>query len=164
MFPSVTVVQQEDVKTEMRKKSLLILIHHHLLGQGSVSDFYFLRQTWPTRLSLCDLCDLCVCVCVSSYMDTAAALDHETNGGLRKFEVCDNIDLEMVLMEYESYQYVKFQKYPKIIRRTDESSCPGRVEVEMWRWRWRWRRRCGTSGSVSGRWFSAVRLFLLIYS
>lgn len=93
-------------------------------------------------------------------MDTAAALDHETNGGLRKFEVCDNIDLEMVLMEYESYQYVKFQKYPKIIRRTDESSCPGRVEVEVEMWRW----RCGTSGSVSGRWFSAVRLFLLIYS
>ncbi|XP_008324335.1 katanin p60 ATPase-containing subunit A-like 2 isoform X2 [Cynoglossus semilaevis] len=95
-FQSMKVAHQaraaEDVKTEMRKKSLLILIHHHLLGQG--------------------------------YMDTAAALDHETNGGLRKFEVCDNIDLEMVLMEYESYQYVKFQKYPKIIRRTDESSCP----------------------------------------
>ncbi|KAG7465445.1 katanin p60 ATPase-containing subunit A-like 2 isoform X1 [Solea senegalensis] len=82
------VREADDVKTEMRKKSLLILIHHHLLGQG--------------------------------YMDTAAVLDQETSGSLRKFDVCDNIDLEMVLMEFESYQYVKFQKYPKLIRKTLE--------------------------------------------
>ena len=45
----------------------------------------------------------------------AVALDLETNGGVRRFEVCDNIDLEMVLIEYESYHHhVKFQKYPKL--------------------------------------------------
>ncbi|XP_041856215.1 katanin p60 ATPase-containing subunit A-like 2 isoform X2 [Melanotaenia boesemani] len=54
------------------------------------------------------------------YTSAAAGLDQETNGGLRNFEVCDNIDLDMVLMEYESYQYVKFQKYPKLIRRVAE--------------------------------------------
>lgn len=54
------------------------------------------------------------------YMAAAVALDQETNGGVRRFEVCDNIDLEMVLMEYESYHYVKFQRYPKLIRRTAE--------------------------------------------
>uniref|UniRef100_A0A8D0AEY0 Katanin p60 ATPase-containing subunit A-like 2 n=1 Tax=Sander lucioperca TaxID=283035 RepID=A0A8D0AEY0_SANLU len=79
-------VQQDELRTEMRRKSLLILIYHHLLGQG--------------------------------YVSAAVALDQETNGGVRRFEVCDNIDLEMVLMEYESYHYVKFQKYPKLIRRT----------------------------------------------
>lgn len=64
---------------------------------------------------------VCVHVCVStSYVAAAVALDQETNGGVRKFEVCDNIDLEMVLMEYESYHYVKFQKYPKLIRKTAE--------------------------------------------
>ncbi|KAM7369228.1 hypothetical protein PAMP_013510 [Pampus punctatissimus] len=73
----------------MRRKSLLILLYHHLLGQG--------------------------------YVAAALALDQETNGGVRKFEVCDNIDLEMVLMEYESYHYVKFQKYPKLIRKTAEA-------------------------------------------
>ncbi|AWP15027.1 putative katanin p60 ATPase-containing subunit A-like 2-like [Scophthalmus maximus] len=72
----------------MRRKSLLILIYHHLQGQG--------------------------------YMEAAVALDQETNGGVRRHEVCDNIDLEMVLMEYESYHYVKFQKYPKLIRKTVE--------------------------------------------
>uniref|UniRef100_A0A3B3VXT7 Katanin p60 ATPase-containing subunit A-like 2 n=1 Tax=Poecilia latipinna TaxID=48699 RepID=A0A3B3VXT7_9TELE len=47
------------------------------------------------------------------------ALDQETNGGVKKFEVCDNVDLEIVLMEYENYHYVKFQKYPKFIRKTE---------------------------------------------
>ncbi|XP_044188861.1 katanin p60 ATPase-containing subunit A-like 2 isoform X2 [Thunnus albacares] len=91
-YQSMKVAHQareaDELRTEMRKKSLLILIYHHLLGQG--------------------------------YVAAAVALDQETNGGVRKFEVCDNIDLEMVLMEYESYHYVKFQKYPKLIRKTAE--------------------------------------------
>uniref|UniRef100_A0A669DG38 Katanin p60 ATPase-containing subunit A-like 2 n=1 Tax=Oreochromis niloticus TaxID=8128 RepID=A0A669DG38_ORENI len=81
--------EADEQRTEMRKKSLLILIYHHLLGQG--------------------------------YVAAAVALDQETNGGVRRFEVSDNIDLEMVLMEYESYHYVKFQKYPKLIRRIAEA-------------------------------------------
>ncbi|XP_041816458.1 katanin p60 ATPase-containing subunit A-like 2 [Chelmon rostratus] len=80
--------EADELRTETRRKSLLILIYQHLLGQG--------------------------------YVAAAVALDQETNGGVRRFEVCDNIDLEMVLMEYESYQYVKFQKYPKLIRRAAE--------------------------------------------
>ncbi|XP_053196212.1 katanin p60 ATPase-containing subunit A-like 2 [Scomber japonicus] len=91
-YQSMKVAHQareaDELRTEMRKKSLLILIYHHLLGQG--------------------------------YVAAAVALDQETNAGVRKFEVCDNIDLEMVLMEYESYHYVKFQKYPKLIRKTVE--------------------------------------------
>ncbi|KAK2818955.1 hypothetical protein Q5P01_024516 [Channa striata] len=81
--------EADELRTEMRKKSLLTLIYNHLLGQ--------------------------------SYVSAAMALEQETNGGVKKFEVCDNIDLEMMLMEYESYHYVKFQKYPKLIRRTVES-------------------------------------------
>lgn len=52
-----------------------------------------------------------------SYVATATALDQETNGSVRNFDVCDNIDLDMVLREYESFHYIKFQKYPKVIRR-----------------------------------------------
>ncbi|XP_020492650.2 katanin p60 ATPase-containing subunit A-like 2 isoform X1 [Labrus bergylta] len=80
--------EADELRTEMRRKNLLILIYQELLGQG--------------------------------YMAAALALDQETNGGVRKFEVCDNIDLNMVLTEYESYHYVKFQKYPKLIRRKSE--------------------------------------------
>ncbi|TMS07958.1 Katanin p60 ATPase-containing subunit A-like 2 [Larimichthys crocea] len=84
--------EADELRTEMRKKSLLILIYQHLLGQG--------------------------------YVAAAMALDQETNGGVRKFEVCDNIDLEMVLMEYESYHYVKFQKYPKLMKKTCRTRSP----------------------------------------
>ncbi|XP_048787567.1 katanin p60 ATPase-containing subunit A-like 2 isoform X3 [Lagopus muta] len=50
-------------------------------------------------------------------MDAANTLERETKLGLRGFEVCDNVDLETILMEYESYYFVKFQKYPKITRK-----------------------------------------------
>ncbi|XP_028318938.1 katanin p60 ATPase-containing subunit A-like 2 isoform X2 [Gouania willdenowi] len=92
-YQSMKVAHQareaDELKTERRKKNLLILIYHHLLGQG--------------------------------YVAAALALDQETNGGMRRFEVCDNIDLEMVLMEYESYHFVKFQRFPKLIRRGTEA-------------------------------------------
>ncbi|XP_045383885.1 katanin p60 ATPase-containing subunit A-like 2 isoform X2 [Lemur catta] len=55
------------------------------------------------------------------YIDTANALEHETKLGLRRFEVCDNVDLETILMEYESYYFVKFQKYPKIVKKASDT-------------------------------------------
>ncbi|XP_039217060.1 katanin p60 ATPase-containing subunit A-like 2 isoform X6 [Crotalus tigris] len=56
------------------------------------------------------------------YVDAANALEQEAKGGLRRFEVCDNVDLETILMEYESYYYVKFQKYPKITKKVVDST------------------------------------------
>ncbi|XP_064592920.1 katanin p60 ATPase-containing subunit A-like 2 isoform X3 [Zonotrichia leucophrys gambelii] len=73
------------MRTEARRKNLLILILHYLMEKG--------------------------------YVDAANALEQETKLGLRGFEVCDNIDLETILMEYESYYFVKFQKYPKITKK-----------------------------------------------
>ncbi|KAM6294028.1 katanin p60 ATPase-containing subunit A-like 2 [Aegotheles albertisi] len=51
------------------------------------------------------------------YFDAANALEQETKLSLHGFEVCDNIDLETILMDYESYYFVKFQKYPKITKK-----------------------------------------------
>ncbi|KAI1240270.1 hypothetical protein IHE44_0011729 [Lamprotornis superbus] len=76
---------QEEMRTEARRKNLLILILHYLIEEG--------------------------------YVDAANALEQETKLGLRGFEVCDNIDLQTILMEYESYYFVKFQKYPKITKK-----------------------------------------------
>ncbi|NXS11286.1 KATL2 protein, partial [Neodrepanis coruscans] len=75
----------EEMRTEARRKNLLILILHYLMEEG--------------------------------YVDAANALEQETKLNLRGFEVCDNIDLETILMEYESYYFVKFQKYPKITKK-----------------------------------------------
>ncbi|XP_025942232.1 katanin p60 ATPase-containing subunit A-like 2 isoform X3 [Apteryx rowi] len=77
--------EAEEMRTEARRKNLLILILHYLMEEG--------------------------------YIDAANALEQETKLGLRGFEVCDNIDLETILMEYESYYFVKFQKYPKITKK-----------------------------------------------
>ncbi|XP_078616336.1 katanin p60 ATPase-containing subunit A-like 2 isoform X4 [Branchiostoma floridae x Branchiostoma japonicum] len=56
------------------------------------------------------------------YLESVKSLEHETNLSLRKFEVCDNIDLETILQEYESYFYIKFQKYPKITKKLASSA------------------------------------------
>lgn len=53
-------------------------------------------------------------------MDAASALERETHFGLRRFEVCDNVDLDTVLTEYESFYFVKFQKYPKLTKKLPE--------------------------------------------
>ncbi|XP_049652037.1 katanin p60 ATPase-containing subunit A-like 2 isoform X1 [Accipiter gentilis] len=77
--------EADEMRTEARRKNLLILILHYLMEEG--------------------------------YVDAANALEQETKLSLRGFEVCDNVDLETILMEYESYYFVKFQKYPKITKK-----------------------------------------------
>ncbi|XP_074427233.1 katanin p60 ATPase-containing subunit A-like 2 isoform X1 [Larus michahellis] len=77
--------EADEMRTQARRKNLLILILHYLMEEG--------------------------------YVDAANALEQETKLSLRGFEVCDNIDLETILMEYESYYFVKFQKYPKITKK-----------------------------------------------
>ena len=54
------------------------------------------------------------------FASLAKALEEETKLGLRRFEVCDNVDLETILMEYESYYFVMFQKYPKVVKKAPD--------------------------------------------
>lgn len=56
-----------------------------------------------------------------SYVESAKTLSRETNLDMNKFEVCDNVSLETVLMEYEAYYHVKFQRYPKITKKLVQS-------------------------------------------
>ncbi|RDD43721.1 Katanin p60 ATPase-containing subunit A-like 2 [Trichoplax sp. H2] len=51
------------------------------------------------------------------YVQSAKCLETESSTTLNKFQVCDNVDLPTILQEYESYYYVKFNKYPKIIKK-----------------------------------------------
>ena len=37
-----------------------------------------------------------------SYIESARQLEHETNLDVSKYDVCDNIDLDTILQEYES--------------------------------------------------------------
>uniref|UniRef100_A0A8C4ZIR5 AAA+ ATPase domain-containing protein n=1 Tax=Gadus morhua TaxID=8049 RepID=A0A8C4ZIR5_GADMO len=45
-------------------------------------------------------------------------MDHGSVCVGRRLEVCDNVDLETVLMEYQTYHYIKFNKYPRLTRRS----------------------------------------------
>lgn len=56
------------------------------------------------------------------FVESAQALSKETNIDLRRFEVCDNVDLHTILMEYESYYYIKFAKYPKVTKKLNQPS------------------------------------------
>ncbi|CAG9836800.1 unnamed protein product [Diabrotica balteata] len=38
-----------------------------------------------------------------------------------EYQVCENVDLEIILQEYQSYYFTKFQKYPKIVKKLEES-------------------------------------------
>ena len=66
------------------------------------------------------------------FVEAAHALERETNIDLGKYQVCDNICLETILMDFEAYYFVKFNKYPNIIKksqitsniRNERRSCP----------------------------------------
>ena len=49
--------------------------------------------------------------------DTATSLAREANIDVNKQRVCDNVDLNTILMEYENYYYIRFNKYPKLTRK-----------------------------------------------
>ncbi|XP_075259197.1 katanin p60 ATPase-containing subunit A-like 2 [Convolutriloba macropyga] len=71
----------------------------------------------------------------SGFTTTANSLASETNLPLESFEVADNVDLETILQEYESYYYVKFQRHPRIIRKNgtnhvDEKSAHKRTNAK----------------------------------
>ncbi|XP_013379501.1 katanin p60 ATPase-containing subunit A-like 2 [Lingula anatina] len=56
------------------------------------------------------------------YLESADTLSKETNIDLKRHEVCDNVDLATILMEYESYYFVKLGKYPKITKKLTQSA------------------------------------------
>ncbi|XP_031433290.1 katanin p60 ATPase-containing subunit A-like 2 isoform X2 [Clupea harengus] len=82
------------------------------------------------------------------YLDTANSLDKETRFGLRRFEVCDNVDLDTVLMEYESFYFIKFQKYPKLTKKIPEQGEKGE----------RMARSCGKKRTPCGGTLSLPRI------
>lgn len=51
------------------------------------------------------------------YVESARQLEHETNLDVSKYDVCDNVDLDTIIQEYESYFYIKFNRYPKLTKK-----------------------------------------------
>ncbi|KAL5962698.1 Katanin p60 ATPase-containing subunit A-like 2 [Taenia solium] len=54
------------------------------------------------------------------FVNTAEAFRTEANVDFDVYTICDNIDLDTILMEFESFYFVKFSKYPRISRKKDD--------------------------------------------
>jgi katanin p60 ATPase-containing subunit A1 len=56
----------------------------------------------------------------NGYVEAAERLQHEAGGVLSKFTAADNIDLNLVLNEYEAYYEMRFDKKPKLARKLND--------------------------------------------
>lgn len=53
----------------------------------------------------------------NGYINAAERLQSEAGNLLSKFTIADNIDLNLVLSEYENYYEMRFDKKPKLVRK-----------------------------------------------
>jgi katanin p60 ATPase-containing subunit A1 len=53
---------------------------------------------------------------LSRYFNTAQCFSNEAHL-TNQYQVCDNIDLGTIVQDFETYYYVRFQKYPKICKK-----------------------------------------------
>jgi katanin p60 ATPase-containing subunit A1 len=63
----------------------------------------------------------------NGYIEAAERLQHESGGVLTKFAAADNIDLGLVLSEYETYYEMRFDKKPKLARKLDGDEAQSRL-------------------------------------
>lgn len=56
------------------------------------------------------------------YRETANCLSSEATIDVSRYEVCDNIDLETIILDYENYYHLKFSKYPRIAKKICQSA------------------------------------------
>ncbi|CAI9719130.1 katanin p60 ATPase-containing subunit A-like 2 [Octopus vulgaris] len=61
------------------------------------------------------------------YRESADCLTKETNIDVNRYETCDNIDLETILMDFENYYHLKFSKYPKLTKASLSSAAERRA-------------------------------------
>lgn len=55
------------------------------------------------------------------YVETAERLQHECGGVINRFVPADNVDLPLVLMDYETYYEMRFDRKPKLVRKLNDS-------------------------------------------
>ncbi|KAM7347961.1 katanin p60 ATPase-containing subunit A-like 2 [Cochliomyia hominivorax] len=66
----------------------------------------------------------------NGFYGTAAALKNEAKLS-DEYELCDNIDLDAIYLEYASYYQLKFGKYPKILKKPQQQQQQTPIKLEM---------------------------------
>ncbi|XP_065179657.1 katanin p60 ATPase-containing subunit A-like 2 [Sycon ciliatum] len=59
------------------------------------------------------------------YLQSVQTLERESGLSLNRYGLCDNVDLPLILQEFESYHYVKFRRIPKISKKLAGDGHPG---------------------------------------
>lgn len=57
----------------------------------------------------------------NNYIDAALSLERESGVSLQKFDAADNIDMDVVFMEYEQYYNLRMGRRPKMVRKVDKT-------------------------------------------
>lgn len=60
----------------------------------------------------------------SGYLETAERLQQEAGIAISKFETADNLDLSLILTEYEAYYEMRYDRKPKLVRKLKEGEEP----------------------------------------
>ena len=63
----------------------------------------------------------------NGYLESAERVQHEAGMVINKFEVADNVDLNLIVGEYEAYYEMRFDKKPKLIRKGREIEEPAKM-------------------------------------
>ncbi len=53
----------------------------------------------------------------NGYAQSACSLETESGVSLKKWGVCDNVDLYYILQDYEEYHQIKFNKVPHLVKK-----------------------------------------------
>jgi len=61
------------------------------------------------------------------FAETAFHLQEEANLDIDKFDVADNVDLNMILTEYEEYFEIRFNKKPVLVKKIVEENNPNKL-------------------------------------
>ena len=56
------------------------------------------------------------------YIDAVTKIEQESNISLEKWDTADNIDLYMVMLEYEQSYEMKFNKFPRLVKKIDNAA------------------------------------------
>jgi len=61
------------------------------------------------------------------FSETAFRLQEEANLDIDKYDVADNVDLNMILTDYEEYFEIKFNKKPVLVKKIAEENNPNKL-------------------------------------
>lgn len=56
------------------------------------------------------------------YIDAVTKIEQETNISLENWDTADNVDLYMILVDYERVHEQMFDKPPKLVKKMDDRS------------------------------------------